>query len=449
MEEENISQEINSEEIVQETEETNAQDLVEETVSENIDLPSEVQENSNIVEESPKEVAEENTKKKKKRKRKKIQDYTLENDIKYRGPLSYRWLRIFAWASIVAAQAALILGIGAKMDANLAKNFGGVQHFLQIFGTMSLSFFLMANFAIILNAKNGYKRLIWVYSFMAIVIFALFMLIYQRYILGIIKLFAAEEGVDPQETALKLVAAFSNNGYISFNIFIDLLLCTLFTMFVNYNPKKVFVGKKLIIFRLFALIPAGYEIASIILKVLCVVKLDFVLPLYFAPFLTTKPPLTFILFVVLAFFIKNRERLFLKRGKTKEDYAVFLKTNVNSLHFSIAASICMVITAVLDAILLVLVGVALAAGISDGTEDTALAVVMGLQQANAIGFGKSISLLLVVPFVMLFSYTRTHKPSSADMIIPFVGIICFALVYAEGLYQFLLRLPGMLHDLFH
>ncbi len=439
MEEENISQEINNEENVQDTEGTNAQDLVEETIPADADSAS-AEEDSQPVEEIS---SEDNTKKRKKRKRKKIQDYSLENDIKYRGPLSYRWLRVLAWASIVAAQAALVMGMGAKMDPNLAKNFGGLQQFLNLFGTMSLSFFLMANFAIILNAKNGYKRLILAYSFMALVIFALFMLIYQRYILGIIKLFASEEGVDPQETALKLVAAFSNNGYISFNIFIDLLLCTLFTMFVNYNPKRVFVGKKLIIFRLFALIPAGYEIASIILKILCVVKLDFVLPLYFAPFLTTKSPLTFVLFVILAFFIKNRERLFLKRGKTKEDYEVFLKTNVNSLHFSIAASVCMVITAVLDAILLVVIGAALAAGISEGTEDIEMAIMIGFQQAHGMGFGKSLSLLFVVPFVMLFSYTRTHKPSSTDMIIPFVGIMCLALVYAEGLYQFLLRLPTM------
>lgn len=187
----------------------------------------------------------------------------------------------------------------------------------------------------------------------------------------------------------------------------------------------------------------AYEIVSFTLKTLCVLKDRFTLPLYVAPFLTTKPPLTFVVFIVLAFFIKGRERMFLKRGRTDEEYGVFLKTNLNSLHFSIAASVCMIVAAILDIILFLIVGVAL---IPDGTAEEVLAqaYLTGLQMANELGFGKSIPLLLVVPFIMLFSYTRTHAPSSIDMIIPNIGMVAFAICYVEGLYQFILRLPALI-----
>lgn len=383
---------------------------------------------------------------KKKRKRKKISDITFENDIRYRGPMSYRWLRIFAWVAIICAQSAIILTMGMKVDANIAKNYTGLTMFLSIFGTLSVPLFLMANFALIINAKNGYKRLIASYAFMALVIFLIFVLAYQRYILGIISVFAnKDDGVTAEEMFQELFQAFSPSGFFAFNIFIDLFLCTLLTFFINYTPSKVFVGKKLIIFRLFVLIPVLYEIASFVLKTLCVTLEGFVLPIYVSPFLTTKAPITFLVFVVLSIFVKNRELVFLKRGKTREEYGQFLKTNTNSLHFSIAASICMIIAALLDLILYFVIGVSLTV-VGEGEE----IIRDGMTIASQIGFGKSIPLLLVIPFIMLFSYTRTHKPSSSnvDVIIPLVGMIAFAICYIEGLYQFILRLPGLISKFF-
>ncbi|MBR4800571.1 MAG: hypothetical protein IK048_02740 [Clostridia bacterium] len=392
--------------------------------------------------ESKDEEPASNEKKSKKHKRRKIHEITFENDIRYRGPFSYRWLRVFAWISIVSAQIALILMLGAMLDAGVAK-LAGLAMFLQVFGRLAVPFFLIANFAIIINAQNGYKRLIAGYAFMVLVIFALFMLIYQHYLLGIMAMITANSEQSPQEVFQLIFMLFSNGGYLSFNIFIDLLLCTLFTFFVNYNPKKVFVGKKVIIFRLFAILPALYEIASLTLKALCATKDGFVLPLYVSPFLTTKPPLTFVVFIALAFFIKNRERVFLKRGKTYEEYNAFLKTNINSLHFSIATSVCMIVAAIIDAILYAVLGRVLIPGYEGATLDDGLAI------ANQLGFGSSVSLLLVIPFIMLFSYTRTHKPSAIDMIIPNVGMVAFVICYVEGLYQFIIRLPSIIGGLFN
>ena len=208
--------------------------------------------------------------------------------------------------------------------------------------------------------------------------------------------------------------------------------------------RKVFVGKKLAIFRAFVVFPLLYEIASFILKVLCVALQGFDLPLYFMPFLTTKPPITFLVFIGLSIFVKNRELMFLRRGKTREEYSVFLKTNTNSLHFSISASIFMIVAALIDLILYLVIGFSLTVVGEDGA-----VLVDGMAMAQNMGFGKSVSLLLVVPFIMLFSYTRVHKASSSnvDVIIPLVGMVAFAICYAEGVYQFILRLPQILNGL--
>ena len=404
-----------------------------------------VQEDASEEDIAPEEEAsaERGTKKRKHTKRR-IHEVTLENDIKYRGPMSYRWLRIFAWVAIVCAQVSLILSLGMKIDAKLARQFSEFTTFLSLMGTLSVPLFLIANFAVIINAKDGYKRLLAAYGFMVLVIFAVFMLVYQRYLLGIVNTFLAEEGKSPQESFNQLFLAFSTSGYLTFNIFIDLFLCTLFTFFVNYTPSKVFVGKKIIIFRLFALIPVAYEIACIALKMLCVTKEGFVLPLYVAPFLTTKPPITFLVFVALAFFIKNRERVFLKRGKTQAEYNAFLKTNINSLHFSIATSVCLAVGAIIDVVLYFI----FAASLSTFGEDGEM-IRNGGALAQELGFGRSVPVLLVIPFIMLFSYTRTHKPSSIDIIIPNVGMVAFIICYVEGLYQFILRLPQIINGLFH
>ncbi len=382
-------------------------------------------------------------KKRKGKRRRRIDEVTLANDIRYRGPLSYRYLRVFAWLAIIGTQVALILSLGMRFDAKLMK-FSGLVVFLQIFGTLSVPLFLMANFAVIINAKNGYQRLLATYAFMALLVFGAFMLLYQRYLLGIIKMMAdGSEGTDAAATASTLFKSFSGKGYMAFNIFVDLFVCTLFTFFVNYTPKKVFVGKKLVLFRLLAILPVLYEVGSFVAKYLCVLHPELNVPVYVFPFLTTKAPLTFLTFIGLSFFIKNRERVFLHRGKSREEYQAFLKTNLNSLHFSISASVFLLVVAILDIILYFVV-----AAVIEKTSPLVIeGVVSGADLAQRLGFGQSFVLLLVIPFIMLFSYTRTYKPSSIDMIIPTVGMVGFVICYLEGFYQLVLRLPEIISKL--
>jgi hypothetical protein len=61
--------------------------------------------------------------------------------------------------------------------------------------------------------------------------------------------------------------------------------------------------------------------------------------------------------------------------------------------------------------------------------------------ATAMGFGNAIQLLLMPPFVLLFSYTRTHKNKLIDIFIPIVGIACILIIYLQGSFQILQIMP--------
>jgi len=183
-----------------------------------------------------------------------------------------------------------------------------------------------------------------------------------------------------------------------------------------------------------------YEIESITLKILAV-EGKVALPLIVFPLLTVKPPMTFLVFVVLAFFIKNRERIFRKSGKTHEDYQAFLKTNRNSLQFSRFTAIILAAAGILDIVAFFVVSAILSQHTPEGAE---LAEDFYLSHLNALGLGDSVLLLLLSPLMLLFSYTRTHRNKMPDTLIPFAGVVLIALVYIEGGYQFLLMVPDLL-----
>ena len=103
--------------------------------------------------------------------------------------------------------------------------------------------FLIAAFSVVLNAKNGYRRLFIVYGGATLLIYGLFLLFYSHYIIGLLTVALGYEGANTVvETMFSLLAP---NGYLSFNIFIDLLLCTAVTFFLNYNPSHHFKEKKI------------------------------------------------------------------------------------------------------------------------------------------------------------------------------------------------------------
>lgn len=408
-------------------------------------LPTTTETNLSEKEETsaPKSQTRREKRREKKRKKKiNICEFDPKNDIKYRGPLSYRYLRVLAWVFFWMSQAGFVLTIVAQRDAYAAEHYPMAGPLLSLFSGAMTPLFLIATFATMLNGSKKIRNLLITYGFFAALVVILFELVYYRYFLGTLSRATMS---DPElfgtflPSLANLVSKKKSLAFVC-NIFIDLFLCSLFVCFIFYNPKKVFVGKKLIIFRLFALFPIFYEIASIVLKILVGFQ-TLTLPMAIYPFLTTKPPLTFVLFIALVFYVKRREKKFFLSGKTEEEYRAFMNTNYNSWQFSKFTAKTILVIAIADLLIVFILSFVLTYTLSVSAEVAATSVTQA-------GFGKSTTVLWAIPFVLLFSYSRTHNSPMLDVGIPVAAIIILVLMYLETIYQLADQFPDLINGLF-
>lgn len=337
-------------------------------------------------------------------------------------------------------QAVVLITVASKANPNTANHYATMAEGLSYIAAMSLPFLLLASFATMLNHNTSYlMQLLKNFGLMLALAAAFYVGIYH-FVLG--SLTALDPDPARAERFLENMVHSSGTGFIAFNVFVDLFLCTLFLFFLCYRPKKLFQGKSVIVLRLCAALPVAYELACIGWKWYSAKGIAHI-PVYFFPFLTVKPPMTFLVFIVLAIYIKLRERHFLKHGRTYEEYQAFLGTNRNSLHFSVFAAVLLLVAGLLD--LLFFLDIAsyeiLETLKLDNLSNVNLLDPNLMLGATAMGFGNAVQLLLMPPFVLLFSYTRTHKNKMIDIFIPIVGIVCILFIYLQGGYQIIRILP--------
>jgi hypothetical protein len=302
--------------------------------------------------------------------------------------------------------------------------------------SMSLPFMLIANFSRILNNEEGYKKQLLRNGLATLGIFVGFNAFFYHYIVGVVNFISADQS-QVMPLLMGLVSMVTTYGFVSFNIFIDLFLCTLFMFFLFYRPQKVFTGKLLFLFRLFAILPVGYEFGSLMLKVACA-NGQVTIPIWAFPLLTVKPPMTFVVFMLMVIFLKLREVRFRRHGKTHEDYEEFLQTNRNSLHFSIFLTVMLIIASFADLIIMIVMMIQQAGSI----EAFELLDPNNFQPiAIAVGFGKSIPLIFISPIMLLYSYTRKPRFEKIGTLIPVVGIGLIAIIAIQGVYQLIAVAP--------
>ena len=366
-------------------------------------------------------------------KRVRLHEQGAHNDIRYSGPLSFQSFQILGWSCIVVTVVMALMKVAMKLNPADTQRFAAISDVISYIAEMSLPFLLMANFARILNNTDGYKKQLLRNGGATAAIILVFMLFFNRYVVGTVGLLLQ----DPKEAYPLVMTSFygvNPRGFFAFNIFVDLFLCTLVMYFMNARPTKIFTGKKIYIFRAMTLLPIAYEVASILLKGKAAAG-SIQLPSWVFPFLTVKPPMTFLVFVFMAIHIKTRELRYCRHGKTHDDYQEFLKTNRNAWHFSVYAAIVLFIAGVIDLI----VAIFLLAGQAGSAE--ALDAIMASEKAfnntiaMSIGFGKSTCLIFFAPIVLLFNYTKIPKNKTVGMLIPVIGIVLIALIGVQGIYQ--------------
>lgn len=378
-----------------------------------------------------------------------IYDRNASNDIRYRGPLSYRHLQIMGWLGISFLVLHSLIELGIMIDPNQPKWVLSLNSVASVVSEFALPLFLFANFAILLDRKKTFKAQLLKFGGLSLLVVFLFLLVTEHYILEVGTAIAGDKaGVQAQIDGYFLSRI--RTGSLSFNFFVDMFLCTLLLFFLEYTPKKVFTGKKRYLFRMFALIPVAYEAGSLAIRILAYYGI-IAPPLIVYPLLTTKPPMSFVLFVILVLFIKIRELRFRKRGKTKQEYMEFTKTRLNSLQFSVFSSIMILITGVIDLILLIgFSAFDIVVKNMDHLEQVENASEQALEEMSMVaargvagwGIGLHSSMIFIIPIILLFSYTRNHKNPKADLAIPLGGILLAVFVGIEGLHQgILMNIP--------
>ena len=347
-----------------------------------------------------------------------------ENDIKYEGPLSYRYLRIFAWIFLAFGQIVLLNSLSESLlNQNALGPFGASA--LSLLSSLSTPLFIIASFGMVLNKRRKAFDYILLYGLAYLGVGLGFIFFYLRYVNGLF----VNLGVDK----LPFITLFEGflSDKVQVNVFADLFAFVLFHFFLNYKPKKFFKGKLLIVFRLFTFLPILFILTSYVLKILAATN-QISMPFYIFPFLTTKSPIVFLVFVLAALWIKNREKWYLRLGASKEQYNEYLKTKRNSLHVSISLTIIILISILFDVLLLIIAVIYFTATNLPVEKFSDIAI-------DTFGVGQASSMLLAVPFIFLYSYKRQHKDTRIDLLIPIVGIALIALVYVEGIYQFILE----------
>ncbi len=361
----------------------------------------------------------------------KFYEITPENDITYRGFLSYRYMKILGWAFLVLASIGAVLRLYA-VAAEKPDEYSTLITVLSSGKELSVSLLLFSAFAVLVNGRANYIRAIAVNSAAALGLAALYFFVLIRYVVtaGAALLGSRSQG---WELFGKFFYDNSSSGFLSFNIFIDMTMCTLMMFFMNYTPKKHFQGKKIHFFRTMVLLPLFYEIASVCLKILASTH-TIRLPVAVFPFLTAKPPMSYLMFLSIARYFKTTELQFLKHGRTIEDYEAYLHTNHSSFRFSKHLSKRILLFAALDLLLLLLLSALHVANFGQGriTEES---VGSAVELVLSWGFGQMVPMVIVIPILLLFSYTRTHKYPLIDIGITILGVVSIVLVYFDGLFR--------------
>ena len=359
----------------------------------------------------------------KKRGRLRLHEASALNDIAYRGPLNYRFFQILGWLCIVVSQVVVMTSVGSRFSAP-PDWVTGTKSFLSDLADMALPFLLIANFSLIMNGQKTFRTLLLKNFFAMSGLFAACTLMLGHFITEALKLVSSDPSRVPD--VIQTVFSYSaENGFLCFNIFVDLFLCTLVMYFLNARPKRFFTGRRIILFRLLVLLPVAYELLCMIVKIRTA-RHETLLSPYLYSLLTVKPPMTFVLFVILAAFIKTREIRFCRQGRTHEEYLEFLKTNRNSLNFSVFLAVMLTAISLIDF---------LAVSLLSARGDAGAARMDPV--FRALGFGESKFLFLLALPVLLFSYTRKPKRTGLGVAVPLAGFVLIILVYLQSVLQIL------------
>lgn len=367
--------------------------------------------------------------KQKKLEKQNIVKYTLDNDIKYKGPLGIQHIKLLAWFFIILTQYFVLsnslypkLAIGSNPD-------GLIMQVLSWLVDLATPCFLLAAFSIIIARREECKELIITYAAFASVIVVFFFLLIYRYGAGLFGMFL-EEGGPVGANIFGTFLATINIKLINFNIFIDLLLFTLLLYFTLCDPPNFFAGSREKYFRMLAILPVAYELTFFIIELIFALN-DEVLPAFLYSIMPTKPILTFFTFLTIIEFEFKQKRKYLKQGGTIEGYNEYIKTRKHSWEYSKRIAKSFLFFGIVDFIIIVALYIMAEVDVQIGMGSNIFTLFI-----STFKFGDTVCLALLAPIVLLFSFNKEFKNRTLfNILLPLASIVAILLLYVEFIFQ--------------
>ncbi len=332
--------------------------------------------------------------------------------VKYKGPLSYRGIRLIAFLFLFLGIFAGFLPLFVELkggDVDVANKIAAVFEWTE---QIALPLFLVSAFSMILARKKETIQTMIRFFVLALFIYIATIFVFEHYVINFFAI--AHPEMTPAELRAfanaKTIAEFGE--IIHYNIFLDMLLCCSFYFFLMWTPKKI-KKNHLGLFRACSSVPILYVVTSMVLFALNNNQI-INLPVACYALLVCRSPAVYLVFFFLVLFMKTREKIFARMGGNAFQYQAYLQSNANTFHFSLFYSVNLAIVSLFDFVLSFIPG------------------------AQSLGFGTSFMMFLAIPFVMLLRYTKDYKNKSIDIILPvvFMGLVLFVVV--ELLFQFLI-----------
>lgn len=356
-------------------------------------------------------------------------EYGRGKDIKYKGLMGIKGLKITAWIFVlflvldVALHIFLRFASVSSSEKTLLKS---LAYLFKLFGTLALPCFMLVKFSTILKNKRSYLRFLINYLMLAIMVVCVYYVAYFHYA---VNLYSKLLQVPMSDAAKMLNESFTSmlGKRIAFNLFIDMFLWSLFFFLIDYTPKKLKDKKKLLkLFRECSILPFIYVTVCFILKVLYANGNIYIHP-YFCVWLPTSTPLTFIVFMRISLFITNRKKYYLSAGGTEEEYRVYIKTNAQSFHFSKVVASAFLLIGVIEILF-----EGILALIFDNVD--VIASYSGLRECSMY--------IIFSPFILLFSFSKKYEKGVFDILVPLVSISVAIFIIMECIFRLVINFLG-------
>lgn len=330
-------------------------------------------------------------------------------DIRFRGIFNYRWLRFFGVICLSLSQYSVVLQVAEMLAGVPMVNWSEQTFaFLQSLGQLSFPFLLISTFSRILQKPERILPTILFYAVMAFAVYLLTLFLVKDILKIAIDatfriLFEEEDLIGIGNSLMPMILIISPvlaemglTFFGNYNVFLDLLICTLFYYFCCGMPKNA-TPRKIKLFRRCAVLPLLYWMASVTLSTLRRMGvITFGVPV--TGLLVFRKVPTFILFFCLVLIIQfQNERV------PVEDYR---RSRLHSFQFSLILSMMLGLICMLDLLL------------------TNRSPVL-----TAMGFGTSSGIYRIIPFILLFSYNKPSRVKWLDGVLPVYYTIHYAILY--------------------